>query len=29
MIRTVLLDGMKARGEIALEIETDGIIVDD
>lgn len=29
MIRTVLLDGMKSRGEIALEIEADGILVDD
>ena len=29
LIRTVLLDGMKKRGEIALEINADGIIMDE
>ncbi|MCK9996605.1 MAG: winged helix-turn-helix transcriptional regulator [Candidatus Krumholzibacteria bacterium] len=29
LIRTVLIDGMKKRGEIAMEIKPDEIIVDD
>jgi ArsR family transcriptional regulator len=29
MIRTVLLDGMKLRGEIAQEIDPDDLVVDD
>jgi hypothetical protein len=29
IIRTVLIDGMKKRGEIAMEIKPDEIIVDD
>ncbi|MEN8006374.1 MAG: metalloregulator ArsR/SmtB family transcription factor [Candidatus Krumholzibacteriota bacterium] len=29
LIRTVLIDGMKKRGEIAMEINPDEIIVDD
>lgn len=29
LIRTVLLDGMKKRGEIALEMDADGVVVDD